>query len=411
MTGLTETLELKLVEPNAHKHRKLCETKRAYQDALEAAFTANCTTQSAANDVVINYDLSGYAKNALKKYVPQLCGGSYDAKELHDDHPVRFTNEGPKLDHKPQNAIEWYVKIPHHDDYDLWLPASPNPEQREWLEALHAGDAKMGECRLFDRDGEWYFHITATRDVAERETSSAETPIGVDIGEATLVTVCHRNERGSPTAPTLWNDEGKTVRQLRETYFTATRRLQKRGSERIAESYGDELWRHIDHILHTVTSEVVAYADQFENPVLVLEDLTHIRENMDYGAFMNRRLHGWGFAKMHAQICYKAAEKGLRVRTVNPAYTSKTCHCCGEQGSRPTQATVNCSNSECWVSEYHADVNAALNIADRYLSGESHSREDTSGDDSAEEGGRLTVPQDSHADADTQQATRGPYAS
>ena len=436
MTELTETLELKLVEPNAHKHRKLCETKQAYQDALEAAFNANCTTQSAANDVVVNYDLSGYAKNALKKYVPQLCGGSYDANELHDDHPVRFTNEGPKLDHRPQNAIEWYVKIPHHNDYHLWLPAQPNPEQREWLEALHAGDAELGECRLFNRDDEWYFHIVATRDVAEQETSSAETPIGVDIGEASLLTVCHRDERGhqtmsdvqpdrkrsgdgSPTAPNLWNDEGKRVRQLRETYFTATRRLQKRGSERIAESYGGELWRHIDHILHTVTSEAVAYADQFENPVLVLEDLTHIRENMDYGAFMNRRLHGWGFAKMHAQIRYKAAEKGIRVETVNPAYTSKTCHCCGEQGYRPKQATFKCSNSECWVSEYQADINAALNIADRYLSGESHSREDTSGDDSAEDGGRLTVPQDSQADvvssarpsAGAEQMTLGTYAS
>jgi transposase len=145
--------------------------------------------------------------------------------------------------------------------------------------------------------------------------------------------------------------------------------------------------------------------------VLVLEDLTHIRENMDYGKFMNRRLHGWGFAKMHAQIRYKAAEKGIRVETVNPAYTSKTCHCCGEQGYRPKQATFKCSNSECWVSEYQADVNAALNIAERYLSGESHSREHTSGDDSAEEGGRLTVPQDSQADADTQQETLGTYAS
>jgi transposase, IS605 OrfB family, central region len=116
---------------------------------------------------------------------------------------------------------------------------------------------------------------------------------------------------------------------------------------------------------------------------------------------MNRRLHGWGFAKMHAQICYKAAEKGIRVETVNPAHTSKTCRCCGEKGSRPKQATFNCSNSECWVSEYQADVNAAFNIADRYLSGESHSREHTSGDDLAEEGGRLTVPQDSQADAET----------
>jgi IS605 OrfB family transposase len=413
MTEVTETLELKLVEPNAHKHRKLCETKTAYQRALQDAFGADCTTQSAANDVVVEYDLSGYAKNALKQYVPQLCGRSYDAQELHDDHPVRFTNEGPKLNHKPQNAIEWYVKIPHHDDYHLWLPAQPNPEQRDWLEALYAGDAEMGECRLFDRDGEWYFHIVATQEMEERHgTSSAdETPIGVDIGEASLLAVCHRDERGSPTAPNLWNEEGKQVRQLREMYFTATRRLQKRGSERLAESYGDVLWRHIDHILHTVTSEAVEYADQFENPVLVLEDLTYIRENMDYGAFMNRRLHGWAFAKMQAQLTYKAAEKGIRVETVNPAYTSKTCHCCGEKGYRPDQATFRCTTSECWVSDYQADVNATLSLADRYLSGESHFREHMDDDDLAEDGARLTAPQDSQADAETQQATLGTDAS
>ena len=80
--------------------------------------------------MVVNYDLSGYAKNALKKYVPQLATTTYNAGELHDDHPVRFTNEGLRFDHKPENAIEWYVKVPHHEDYHLWMPARPNPEQR-----------------------------------------------------------------------------------------------------------------------------------------------------------------------------------------------------------------------------------------------------------------------------------------
>ena len=94
MSEVTKTLELKLVSPNAHKRRKLHETTDTYRSALHAAFDAGCSTQSAANDVVVEYDLSGYAKNALKKYVPQLCGGSYDADELHDEHPVRFTNEG-----------------------------------------------------------------------------------------------------------------------------------------------------------------------------------------------------------------------------------------------------------------------------------------------------------------------------
>jgi transposase len=54
------------------------------------------------------------------------------------------------------------------------------------------------------------------------------------------------------------------------------------------------------------------------------------------------------------------------------------------------------------MGEYQADVNGAVNIADRYLSGESRSREHENDDDSAEDGARLTAPQDSHADATTQ---------
>ncbi|AXR79937.1 IS1341-type transposase (plasmid) [Natrarchaeobaculum sulfurireducens] len=236
---------------------------------------------------------------------------------------MRFTNEELQLDYKPQNAIEWYVKIPHHEDYLLWIPARANPEHREWLEALYADDAEMGESRLFERDGTWYLHVTATRDVEGQSAASnnEQTPIGVDIGEASLVTVCHRDGSGSPVRPRLWADDGKAVRRLRKTYFTATKRLQKRGSERIVESYGNTLWDQIEDVFHRVTREVVEYAESVENPVLVLEDLTYIRENMDYGEYMNRRLHGWAFAKLHAQIRYKAAEKGIPVETVNPRNT------------------------------------------------------------------------------------------
>ena len=110
-------------------------------------------------------------------------------------------------------------------------------------------------------------------------------------------------------------------------------------------------------------------------------------------------------------LCYKAAERGVPVETVNPAYTSKTCHVCDETGYRPEQAEFRCTNNECWVSEYQADVNAALNIADRYSSGESRSREHTDGDDSAGDGARLTAPQDSQADGEVHQQTLGTYAS
>ncbi|WP_436930655.1 RNA-guided endonuclease TnpB family protein [Halosimplex halobium] len=420
MAAVTKTLELHLVDPNAHKERKLRETRDAYQQALQTAFDADCTTQSAANDVVVEYDLSGYAKNALKQYVPQLCGDSYDASELHDidDHPVKFTNEGVQLDHHPQNHYEWYAKIPHHDDYHLWLPAAPIPEQRPWLEALHAGDAEMGECRLLERDGTWYLHVTATREVETRSAADTErTPVGVDIGDAALATVCHRDERGTPTAPDIYSDEASQIRHLRKTYFTATRRLQRRESERIIEEYGDSLWERIDQIIHRISRQVVERAQQVDNPVLVLENLQYIRETTDYGAFMNRRLHGWAFAKLHAQIQYKATEAGIPVATVNPRNTSKECHACGETGTRPEQTTFRCPNDDCWVTEYQADVNAALNIADRYRGGESQPQTDrnsgpkAAGDDSATDGASLTGPQDSYSEGEPRPATSGTYAS
>jgi hypothetical protein len=125
---------------------------------------------------------------------------------------------------------------------------------------VYADDTGIGESRLFERDGTWDLHVTATRDVEDKSAASADertpsdspgefrlagldrTPIGVNIGEASLATVCHRDERDSPIRPRLWADDGTTVRRLGNTYFTAKRRLQQRGSEPIADSFGDSLW-------------------------------------------------------------------------------------------------------------------------------------------------------------------------
>ncbi|MFB6284293.1 MAG: RNA-guided endonuclease InsQ/TnpB family protein [Halobacteria archaeon] len=391
---VTKTLELKLHNPNTHKRNKLRETYREYQKALNDAFNQDCSTQNETNGVVVNYDLSGYSKNALKKYVPQLTDkDTYNAKNLKEDHPVRFTNEGPKIDHKPQNQIEWYIKVPHHNDYNLWCPVTLNPEQRSWMEALYNKDAELGETRMFPRGGDWMLHITVHRDIEEQSVSGSVTPVGVDIGETALATVCHLDECGSPTTPKIYSEEGSKVRELREKYFSISKRLQERGSKKLVKEIGDKIWRQIDDIIHTVTRRVVEYADEIDNPVVVLENLTYIRENMDYGNYMNRRLHGWAFAKIHSQITYKAREKGIPVRTVNPRGTSKNCHVCGETGYRPYQATFQCTNKDCWVSEYQADINGATNIAKRYLHGE-NSQQKSSCNDSVEDGAELTQPQD-----------------
>jgi len=89
----TKTLEATLAPPTAHKEQRLQRTVATYRRALTESFESGAETQSAVNDVVTGYNLTSYAKDALKNYVPQLRR-TYNAEELSDDHPVRFTNRG-----------------------------------------------------------------------------------------------------------------------------------------------------------------------------------------------------------------------------------------------------------------------------------------------------------------------------
>lgn len=359
----TKTLEATLAPPTAHKERRLQRTVATYRRALTESFESGADTQSAVNDVVTGYSLTAYAKDALKNYVPQLQD-TYNASELDDDHPVRFTNRGWKLDHSEERTHEFCWRVPQAGRGNaFWIPLRINPAQRELWDDLLGGDVVVGEFRLQVHRTTWVLHVTVEYEVAEPEEPDDPTPVGFDIGESKLLTGCACQD-GTPTQPYIY--DGGRAQHLRKEMFTTLRRLQERDA---AEWRVDERFDHYQNtltdIVEKASHEAVEYARQFENPVIVLEDLSYIREHLDYGKWMNRRLHNWAFARLTGRIEDKALEAGIPVRTVNPAHTSQTCHVCDHLGSRRSQAAFRCTNDECWVTEYQADINAAANIAGR----------------------------------------------
>nr|WP_233204229.1 IS200/IS605 family accessory protein TnpB-related protein [Halegenticoccus soli] len=48
------------------------------------------------------------------------------------------------------------------------------------------------------------------------------------------------------------------------------------------------------------------FAEQFSNPVIVFEDMGGIRDEIQYGSYMNRRLHKLLFHKFEKFVSYKA---------------------------------------------------------------------------------------------------------
>ncbi|WP_435348621.1 RNA-guided endonuclease TnpB family protein [Haloarchaeobius sp. HRN-SO-5] len=384
-TTATKTLQATLAPPPAHKEHRLQRTVATYRRALEDAFESGADTQTAVNDVVTPYTLTFYAKDALKNYVPKLRN-TYDAREIEDDHPVRFTNRGLRLDHSEDREHEFCWRVPQAGRGNaFWIPLRINPAQRELWDDLLDGDVTPCEFRLQEHRTTWEFHVTVEYEVAAPEEPDDPTPVGFDIGESNLLTGCALTDTGTPTRPMLF--DGGRARRLRKEMFTTLRRLQERGA---AEWRVDERFDHYQNaltdIVEKASRQAVEYAKQFERPVIVLEDLSNIREGLDYGKWMNRRLHTWAFARLTGRIEDKALDAGIPVRKVNPAYTSQTCHECGHIGSRSSQAAFRCTNDECWVTEYQADINAAANIAGRLDPWGESLPLNTAGDDSPQDG-------------------------
>ena len=363
-TALVRTLTATLVSPTAHKRAKLEQLYETYQEALHAAFEADARTMSAVNDVVKLYELPYQAKDGLKPFVPRLLN-DYGAEELAATHPVRFSNRAATFDRSTERAHEFCWNVPQPGrGTNFWIPIQINPDQKaRWCGLLTKDEITAGELRLLRTETAWELHVASKREVAAPTPPADPTYIGFDLGETALITGCAL-QRGTPTDPLLYS--GSRAKQLRKALSTTLQRLQERDAadwrrQQQADRYGNAL----DDIIETASRRAIEYADGVDDPCIVLEDLGSLRDTVDYGAFMNRRLHSWAFGRLQRRIEQKAIEEGIPVRYVPAAYTSQICHACRRIGTRPSQGTFRCTNNDCHITTFQADINAAANIARR----------------------------------------------
>ncbi len=191
-----------------------------YRRALSDAFESGADTQSAVNDVVTGYNLTSYAKDALKNYVPKLRR-TYDASEIRDDHPVRFTNRGFRIDHSEDRTHKFCWRVPQAGRGNaFWIPLRINPAQESlWLDLLD-GDVTVGEFRLQEYRTNWVLHVTVEYTVEEPQTPEEPTYVGFDLGESKLLTGCAL-QHDTPTQPLHVQDVPRL--RARRTAWVASR--------------------------------------------------------------------------------------------------------------------------------------------------------------------------------------------
>ena len=112
---------------------------------------------------------------------------------------------------------------------------------------------------------------------------------------------------------------------------------------------------------HMISKNVVEFAKKNQCEYINMEKLTK-------DGFNNTILRNWSYYQLQQYIEYKAEREGIKVRYIDPAYTSQTCARCGhiDKENRQTQEKFICT--KCGF-ELNADHNASINIArsDKYI--------------------------------------------
>lgn len=278
--------------------------------------------------------------------------GAYPLVMAHEEgYVLRYRNE--------DDRVEFRISPKPYKNVKGYLRGRPK-EIRLLREALSEEDWSIGQAELLYRDGVYYLHVAVKTEFVVPDPEDAETLVGVDINERNVaLTALDRETMG--TLGTIVLDYGQ-VKAERQRFHTITKRCQEHRQYSIYHKTSGQEERYTEWVLHRMSRVVVEFASQFSNPVIVFEDLSGIRKAIEYGTYLNRRLHKLPFHKFEKFVSYKATWAEIPIDTVESYYNSKTCSCCGERGHRQGRR-FRCTNDACKLNQDHADRNASVNVA------------------------------------------------
>ncbi|KKR01677.1 MAG: hypothetical protein UT24_C0003G0084 [Candidatus Woesebacteria bacterium GW2011_GWB1_39_12] len=275
---------------------------------------------------------------------------------------IRFQTNDCKLS-------KFWFSIPVGGRTRLWLPVQPHASIPE--------GATLCESKVTrGRDGVFWAHLVVEKEIPCH--TDFTNILAVDLGERLpATTVLYAN--GAFKEPRFY---GREVRGIRRHYAWLRKRLGEKKALNTIRKIGQTEHRKVNDACHKISHTIVEQASR-ERAVIVMGDLKGIRDGTKRrGRRMNRIISNMPYYKLTQQIMYKAAWLGVPVHQIPERNTSKTCHRCGSTDTtRLKQPIFECK--DCGLI-YNADLNAAKNIAERFL------------DQAVKERGILAVPVTPH---------------
>ena len=240
------------------------------------------------------------------------------------------------------------------DSVSIWtvagrktIPFSCGELQKEQLQT------QKGETDLVYREGDYFLYTTY--EASEKETTDTDQFLGVDMGVVNIATDSLENMYS-----------GSHVNSVRVRSLKLRGKLQSKGTKsakKLLKKRSAKEKRFVKDINHQISKKIVETA-QRHSVGIALENLKGIRKRVTVTKRQRYQLHSWAFNDLANKIYYKAKREGVKIKLVDPRYTSQECSCCGhiEKANRKSQSLFSCQSCGYTV---HADINAACNISSR----------------------------------------------
>jgi len=278
-------------------------------------------------------------KTARTGFVPTTKKGNLT---LRDDGTVRF-----RISAKPYKHLKGALE---GDDTHLDI-----------LKNALAGDKwNIGTAEALFHDGTPELHVNVTNtEQTVRDKHDSRTVIGVDVNEDNVALSALSADSVEDTLVIDFPE----IKFERHRYFTMRKRVQNAEKPSMHDTLEGREERFVRDRLHKVSRHIVEGSQQFEKPCIVFEDLKEMRDSIDYGTRMNRRLHHLPFRALQFYTSYKAAFKGVPTAWIDPEYTSQQCSMCEDT----ERANRNRKRFKCCSCQHqdHADRSASVNVAVR----------------------------------------------
>ena len=269
------------------------------------------------------------------------------------NQPLCYNNQNYKIDNHIISIPLYTTKTTR-----FAFPVKKTKRFYELQEHINNG-SKLGKASLFYKKSKWYFAVTIQ---IPNKNNNNTNIMGIDIGLRQLAVASINTFKDKEINRQFHN--GKQAGFIRKKYRSVRKNMGELKKIKAIKNLNDKEQRWMSDLNHKISSQLISLAVQEQVGTIVMENLKNIRNTAQSINEADRNLDSWAFYQLQQFIEYKAKMTGIKVEYINPKYTSQRCSKCGKvEKSNRNGNLYSCSCG----NHIHSDLNAARNIADKFL--------------------------------------------